>query len=523
MAVTRTARATAVAAAMVLVAACSSGGHRSASPATSSTTDSVAGSGATTTTTASGSGSFPGALVAPIKWTACRGSAGPSGYQCATIQVPRNPMDPSVGGTIGMALDRHKASGSKIGSLLVNPGGPGVSGVDFLPSAVELFSSDIVDHFDIIGFDPPGVDRTAPINCLPAEQFEAYLEADPVPSSPTQMASYLAEDRAFAAGCVHDSGAELPYVSTVDAAMDMDVIRADAGDPKLTYYGFSYGTFLGATYAGLFPTRVRAMVLDGALDPSLAPLTLLDQQSASFDANLKDALDACTDSADCAWNVQGDPVAAFRQLEAQVAAKPVPAPGTNRSVDLSVLLYGTAQALYDTQLWPTLYAGLAGLQQGNGTVMLELFDQYTGRNSDGTFTNELEANVAINCLDAPSPSISAIEAAAPTAQAVAPVFGLADLYSELQCAVWPVPATGHVGPITAAGSPPIVVVGSTGDPATPYAEAQALASQLQHGVLLTRVGDGHTAYPFSACIRSYVDAYLTKLTVPPAGIRCPSN
>lgn len=523
MAVTRTARATAAALSVILVTACSSGGHRSAAPVASATTSlsptpSGTGPPATSTTL-----SFPGAPVAPIQWTSCLGGAGPSGFQCATIQVPRDPMDPSVGGTIGMAIDRHPASGTKTGSLLVNPGGPGGSGVDFLPQVVSLFSSKILDHFDIIGFDPPGVARTAPIYCLPAAQFASYLQYNPVPTTPAQLAGYLAEDRTFAAGCQEESAAELPYVSTVDAAMDMDVIRADAGDPKMTYYGFSYGTFLGATYANLFPTRVRAMVLDGAIDPSLAPITSLDEQSASFDADLKDALNACVDRSSCPWNPQGDPVTAFEQLEAQVSAKPVAVADSDRSVDLSVFLYGTAMTLYNTSLWPQLYEALAQLQEGNGSDMLSLFDEYTGRNSNGTYTNELESNVAVNCLDAPAPSVAAIEAAAPAARAAAPVFGVADLYSELQCAVWPVPATSQVAPIHATGSPAIVVVGSTGDPATPYAEAQALAAQLSHGVLLTRVGDGHTAYAYSSCIRNYVDAYLTALTVPPVGIRCPSD
>jgi pimeloyl-ACP methyl ester carboxylesterase len=461
--------------------------------------------------------------VAPIKWAACHGSAGPSGFQCATIQVPRDPMHPSAGGTIGMALDRHQATKSKIGSLLVNPGGPGGSGIDFLPQIVGIFSPSLLQHFDIIGFDPPGVARTSPINCLPADQFAAYLEYNPVPTTPAQLNGYLAEDRTFAAACQRQSGAELPYVSTADAAMDMDVIRADAGDPKLTYFGFSYGTFLGATYANLFPTRVRAMVLDGAEDPSLTPIAGLAAQSAAFDGDLKDALDHCAQDANCAWTPQGDPIAAYEQLEARVAAHSVAVPGSRRTANLSVMLYGTALTLYDTSNWTQLYSALAGLEKGDGADMLQLFDDYTGRSPQGTYTNELEANVSVNCLDAPAPSVAAIQAAAAAAKAAAPVFGIPDLYSELQCSVWPVPATGHTGAIRATGSPAIVVVGTTGDPATPYAEAQALAAQLSHGILLTRVGDGHTAYPFSLCIRQYVDSYITDLTDPPTNIHCPSN
>lgn len=490
-------------------AACSS-----SSPPSSS----AAGSAASTTST-----SFAGAPVAPVDWTACRGGAGPSGYQCATIQVPRDPQDPAVGGTIGMAIDRHRATGTKVGSLLVNPGGPGGSGVDFLPQAVGFLGKDLLEHFDVVGFDPPGVDRTAPITCLSGPQLDAYFGADPDPTTPAALAAYETLDRQFAAGCERESGRELPYVSTVDAAMDMDVLRADLGDPKLTYLGFSYGTFLGATYAQLFPTRVRAMVLDGALDPSLPVVTSLDEQSAAFDADLADALDACTPASSCPWRYTGNPVSAFESLLAQVSAHPVTVSGSTQKVGAAALLYGAALTLYDTSYWSDLYQALAGLQSGNGSEILNLFDDYVGRNANGTYSNELEADVAVNCLDASAPSIATIEADLPQAEKEAPVFGAADLLSEIQCDYWPVPATGRVGPIHADGSPPIVVVGSTGDPATPYQDAVALAGQLQHGVLLTRVGDGHTGYPYSSCIRSHADDYLLDLVVPPAGIRCPTS
>lgn len=458
-----------------------------------------------------------------MHWQACQGSAGPSGFQCATIQVPRNPRDPSVGGTIGMALDRRPASGHKIGSLLVNPGGPGASGVDFLPEVVKILPQTMLDHFDVVGFDPPGVARTAPIVCLDGAGLDQYFHEDPAPPTAAGLAAVINEDRVFAQGCEKHSGAELPYVSTVDAAMDMDVIRRDVGDAKLSYLGFSYGTFLGATYAGLFPTRIRAMVLDGAMDPSIPVLQGLDAQSAAFDADLKAALSSCAASASCPWHAGPSPVQTFEQLLARVRAHPLPASGTSRTVGPAEMLYGTAAALYSSSTWTYLDDALAQASAGDGSDLLALFDEYTGRSSNGQYTNEFEANAAVNCLDAPAPSIAAIEAHAPVSRAAAPVFGVPDLYSELGCAVWPVPATGRPAPIHAPGSPPIVVVGTTGDPATPYQEAQALASQLDHGVLLTRVGEGHTAYPYSSCIRNYVDAYLIHLTVPPAGVRCPSD
>lgn len=456
-------------------------------------------------------------------WKKCSGGAGPSGYQCATVQVPRDPKNPSVGGTIGMALDRRPASGQKIGSLLVNPGGPGASGVDFLPQVVGILPSTILQHFDVVGFDPPGVGRTAPIVCLDNSGLDRYFHQDPAPTTQAGLAAAIAEDRVFAQGCQQRSGAELPYVSTVDAAMDMDVVRRDLGDAKLTYLGFSYGTFLGATYAGLYPTRVRAMVLDGAMDPSLSVFQSLDLQSAAFDADLEAAVSSCVATPSCPWKPGPHPIQAFEQLLTRVRAHPLPVDGSSRTVGPAELLYGAAATLYSTTTWGDLEQALAQASAGNGTDLLELFDEYTGRSSNGRYTNEFEANAAVNCLDAPAPSIAAIEAHAPVSEAAAPVFGLADLYSELGCAVWPVPATGRPAPIHAAGSPPIVVVGTTGDPATPYQEAVSLAHQLDRGVLLTRVGEGHTAYGFSSCIRTHVDDYLINLQVPAPGIRCPSD
>jgi pimeloyl-ACP methyl ester carboxylesterase len=460
--------------------------------------------------------------VGPIDWVACKGNAGPSGFQCATIAVPRDPLKPSLG-TIEMAIDRRPASGHKIGSLLVNPGGPGASGVDFLPQAVSLMPASLLARFDVIGFDPPGVSRTAPILCLDPAGLTKYFDTDPDPPTQAGITAMIAEDRVFASGCASQSGAELPYVSTVDAAMDMDVIRGDVGDPKLNYFGFSYGTFLGATYADLYPTRIRAMVLDGAIDPSVDVIASLDQQSASIEQELDQVFASCASNRNCAWKPGGNLLGAYESLMQRVRANPVAVPGSSQRVGPAELLYGTVLTLYSPAAWGDLESALAELSRGDGSEMLQLFNAYVGRQSNGTYSNELEANTAINCLDSPSPSISAIEKDAPAAAAAAPVFGVADLYSEIGCAVWPVPATGHPHAIHAPGSPPILVIGSTGDPATPYSEAVSLAHQLDHGVLLTRVGEGHTGYEFSACVRAATDLYLTDLAVPAAGTRCPSS
>lgn len=426
-------------------------------------------------------------------------------------------------GTIQMALDRRPASGQKIGSLLVNPGGPGASGVDELPYLVKSMPSSLLSRFDVVGFDPPGVGRTAPITCLDPVGLQQYFHVDPAPPTIAGFNTLIAADKTFAQGCQARSGNELPYVSTVDAAMDMDVVRQALGDAKLSYLGFSYGTFLGATYANLFPTHVRAMVLDGSIDPALPVITDLDQQSAGLDAQLRQFFADCAADSKCPWRPGSDLESAFQSLVSKTRNSPLPASGTSRTVGPSEVLYGTAAALYSTDTWPDLEAALAQASTGDGTYFLELFDAYTGRNADGTYSNLFEANAAINCLDQQAPNLAQIQAAAPAAARGAPVFGVQNLDSEAGCSVWPIPATGKDGPIHAYGSPPIVVVGSTGDPITPYSWAQALASQLQHGVLLTRVGDGHTGYRSSSCIRSAVDTYLIDVTPPAPGTSCPSN
>jgi pimeloyl-ACP methyl ester carboxylesterase len=456
-----------------------------------------------------------------VQWSACRGDAGPKGFQCATVMMPRDPGRPG-GAVIGMAIDRHRASGQKIGSLLVNPGGPGVSGVDYLPDAVAQMPAALLARFDVVGFDPPGVARTAPITCATGAGLDRYFSTDPAPTTPSGIAAFVAASRTLTQGCQAMSGAELPYVSTVDAARDLDVLRAALGDAQLTYLGFSYGSLLGATYANLFPTHVRAMVLDGVLDPALPTLTEIAQQSVALDAQLQQFFTACANSS-CPWRPGNDPTAAVEALVARVRANPLPARGTSRQVGPAAVLWGTAAALYWPAMWGQLAQALQAAGRGDGTGFLALYDGYTGRRSNGSYSNIFEANAAVNCLDSPAVPLGAIQADAPVVEAAAPVFGLLDLYGAVECSVWPLQATGMIGPLRASGSPPIVVVGSTGDPVTPYSWSQALAAQLTHGVLLTRVGDGHTGYGSSSCIRTQVDRYLITLAAPAPGTRCPSN
>lgn len=461
--------------------------------------------------------------IPTLQWKACTGNQGPSGAQCARLAVPVSYAHPN-GPAISLALDRLPATGHQIGSLLLNPGGPGASGVDFLSEAAGIFPASIREHFSLVGFDPRGVARSAPVYCGTGSQLD-YYDLDPAPTTPAGLQSLVAADKAFALGCQRHSGADFATVSTVNAARDMDRIRQALGEKKLNYFGFSYGTFLGATYAGMFPTHIRTMVLDGAINPALNAVTSDIDQSVGFENDFNDFATWChtQGSSVCPWQPSGSAVTAYQDLIDQVRAHPVAVQGSNRPVGPALLFYGTAETLYSTADWPDLGLALAQLSQGNGQDMESLADQYLGRNANGSYSNELEANTVINCLDGGWPSISRIEADASQAEKAAPLFGLDNLYSGLVCAEWPVPETGSPHAIHAPGSPPIVVVGSTGDPATPYKWAQALARQLDHGVLITRVGDGHTGYMFSTCVQHAVNAYLLTTKAPKSGLVCSTD
>jgi pimeloyl-ACP methyl ester carboxylesterase len=508
----------------LVVSACgSSGGSTADGQAATSSTTTAPSSSTSSPSTSSGASSF---TPKPLSWHTCTASEGPTqaGYQCAELTVPLDPSSP--GKTIQLGLDRHVATGpDKVGALLVNPGGPGESAVDELPDLVKMLGTDLQQRFDVVGFDPPGVGHSAPITCLSQSAYAQYLHEDPAPPGPNGFSLAVSEDKAFAQGCQKMSGTELAHVSTIDAARDMEYVRQALGEGKLNYLGFSYGTFLGATYAGMYGGDIRSMVLDGAIDPSVAITPFLMEQAKSLDTEFDAFAQACQNDTTCAWHDGGggggNLVTAFQQLMARVRQTPIPV--GNRSVGPSELLYGTVAGLYSTQSWPFIYQALAAAETGDGSLILEAFDDYVGRNPNGTFDNSLEAENAVNCLDDPAPSAAALQADLPAFTAAAPVFGPSTVYGELSCTEWPVPANDAPHLITAPQAPPIVVVGSTGDPVTPYAGAQHLAQQLTHGVLLTRDGSGHTGYGASTCVQTNVDTYLLTLQTPPVGTVCPSD
>jgi pimeloyl-ACP methyl ester carboxylesterase len=507
VAVSRLRRVPFVVALLVLAGGCSLGGERADAPGPGA-------AAATPTPSAASARPAPGALA----WKGCDGS-----FECASFAVPLSYAS-SAGGTLDLAVVRKKATGpgARIGSLVVNPGGPGESAVGYLERAYAGLPGAVRARFDLVAFDPRGVGRSAPVRCGTTAQLDAYFHLDPQPDTPAELTAYVAADRALAQGCAARSARVLPHVSTADAAEDMDRLRAALGDARLTYLGYSYGTAIGAAYLEAHPRSVRAMVLDGAIDPALTWDGLLAGQSTGFDRAFEAFLADC-ERTSCAFRraATGDLGAAFDALAQRVDRAELPGEG-RRTVGPGELTLGVGAGLYNRQYgWPAIASALAAAQGGDGRALLSLSDSYLERRADG-YENVQEANLAVNCIDRPWPRGTApYTALADKVRATAPRFGPAIVLSGLACATWTVPSAGRPHAVRAEGAPPVVVIGTTRDPATPYVWAQALAGQLASGVLLTHEGDGHTVYRAGApaCILGPVDRYLLT-TQAPAAARC---
>jgi pimeloyl-ACP methyl ester carboxylesterase len=455
-----------------------------------------------------------------ISWSDC------DDFQCGTFNVPLDYAHPSQG-TLTLNVVRRPANdgSDRIGQLLVNPGGPGVSGTDFVRQASYFLDDSILDKYDVVGWDPRGVGTgDSAVHCLTDQQTDQYLAADPTPDNATEVAQLLVMQRNFTKACKANSGSLLPHIGTENSARDMDILRAALGEGRTDYLGFSYGTELGATYANLFPERVGRMVLDGAVDPTLTSTQIALGQVRGFqratDAFIQDCLarDGCPlgPSASSAEHQIFD-------LLNQVDAKPLTT-DSGRPLTESLATTGMLAAMYDqANGWPALRIALSQAFQGNGTALLALADSYSERNSDGTYSSNVNAAFpAISCTDRPD-SASAVEVtrALPQFEHISPVFGRNFAWSETACKNWPVSHGAFPQKLTAKGASPILVIGTTRDPATPYEWAVGLAKQLDSGVLLTRNGDGHTAYHSgNDCIDQTVNDYLLNDTVPPNGKVC---
>jgi pimeloyl-ACP methyl ester carboxylesterase len=447
-------------------------------------------------------------------------------YDCAAVAVPRDWAAPKTGQTYSVQMIRIRSARQtdRIGSLLVNPGGPGASGIDTavylsFGQALGGLPTEITDKFDIIGFDPRGVGRSDPVKCVSSADQDASFAADPDPVSQADFDSIVALNKKIVAGCGQKYGAQLGTFSTEQAARDMDAIRSAVGDAKTTYLGFSYGTLLGATYAQLFPKNIRALVLDGAVDPEQGFVTGSEVQAKGFERAFTNFAAWCKATpAKCP--LAPDARGAVTDALAKAQNSPV-AGDDGRDATPGWVFLAVISSLYTESGWQQLAKAIDGLQSGDATGVFDLADQYAQRKPNGTYSNLFDAFMTVSCTDTPNPpSVERIRQLQAEWRKKYPLFGASMAIGMLPCAFWPAKKDPY--PTGAAvGAPPILVVGTTGDPATPYENTANLADMLGTGQVLTWEGEGHTAYPDTRCIVAAVDGYLLNLTLPAAGLRCP--
>jgi pimeloyl-ACP methyl ester carboxylesterase len=456
-----------------------------------------------------------------LEWSSCGGN-----NQCATLQVPLDYADPS-GATVGLALLKSPATGTTpIGPLVVNPGGPGGSGVQYAEAADIVMTPQLREAYDIVGFDPRGVGQSEPLECLDDAQLDDLLAADASPDNEAEVEALVADAEGLAGGCFEDSESMTRNIGSVNVVRDMDILRAALNRSLLDYLGFSYGTLLGAMYADEFTDRVGRMVLDGGIDPTLSNVEISKGQALGFEVALQRYIDDCVEQAGCPLG--SDPVTAKERLMEFVESldeNPLPTDDPERPLTQALALSAIVYPLYQPEYgWPLLTTSLTLALSGDGSSMLGTVDLFNERQPDGTYSsNGVDALYAVNCLDRPDrPDLAETEALAEQWSTEAPLFGPFLAWGNLACSYWPVPATSEPRALVAEGSPEILVLGTEYDPATPYVWSQALAAQLANGVLVTWAdADGHTAYHNgSDCIDEVVDEFLINGVVPEDGTVC---
>ncbi|MFB4284278.1 alpha/beta hydrolase [Nonomuraea sp. MTCD27] len=460
--------------------------------------------------------STPSKPAGTIAWTACKDLIGldgrpatpAPGVECGTVKVPLDHADPG-GEQIDLALIRMKATGERRGSLVFNFGGPGASGVDTMAMAAAAFRT-LGRNYDLVSFDPRGVERSAGVKC--GGQVEKLLKA----MNDAENGDRSAKE--FAAACAQDSGKILPYVGTVQAAKDLDLVRAAVGDEKLNYFGLSYGTHLGAVYATHFPKNVGRFVLDAALDPTVSLEERAVTQATGFDQAFEAFAKDCV-AQKC--DLGAAPATVERTVEQVLdGLKDKPLKVGDRELTYVLGQHGVIAPLYAKATWPALEKAAAAAVKGDGTALLAMADAYMGRKADGTYSTMLTSLTAINCADtAERPSAAEAVAINEKVRKVFPI--LATEGTAVFCAHWPVRGDNAAKRIDATGSAPIVVVGGKGDPATPYKWATTLTQQLKTGVLVTYEGEGHGAYlSGNGCVMSTVESYVLDGKVPSPNTTC---
>ncbi|MCI2178143.1 MAG: alpha/beta hydrolase [Ancrocorticia sp.] len=452
-----------------------------------------------------------------LSWQTCSES-----YECATVQVPLDYDDPS-GTAINIALmKRPAASGDPIGTLFINPGGPGGSGIDMVAQADYILSDTLLENFDIVGFDPRGVGQSTPVDCVDDAALNRILDANYYGADAQQRSEN--DVAAVRTGCEKNSSDILTYLQTENVARDLDILRDAVGDPQLYYLGMSYGTFIGEEYAELFPKNVGRVVLDGVMNPTLGMAGLVYAQANAFETALERYMSFCLDSVDCPFTGSTDEaLEQLHQLFLDAGEKAVPTDDADRPLTQSMMFQGIILPLYSRINWYMLTSALTELvEKGTGTQLKALNDAGTSRQDDGTFAdNSVEANWAINCVDYPSASDEVWQEMGQRLVSSGNVFGDFMATGEDLCKGWPGNPDEDPGPFTAQGAAPIVLIGTRYDPATPYRWAEEMHSMMENSVLLTYEGDGHTAYGQGvSCIQDSVDDYLLNGTVPEDGLTC---
>jgi pimeloyl-ACP methyl ester carboxylesterase len=485
-----------------------------APPPTSTTVDSIIPTPLASATPAPEAATQPPAASLPppqpITWEDC------DSFECAEFAVPLDYSEPGSG-ELTLSLVRLPAGDAdeRIGPLFLNPGGPGGSAIEFLRQVAFAIPAEVKQRFDVVAFDPRGVGASSPILCH--DDVQGLLSLDPDPQTDEEWQAIVDMVQEFADLCAERAGEALPFYGTVNVARDMDRIREGLGEDQISYLGFSYGTSIGQVYADLFPGGVRAMVLDGALDASLSADQRNLEQILAFEAALGRFMEYCRETA--CFDV--DPLEAIETVIERSGQAPIPAPGVDRPLGQGDVVWGLIGSLYARFQWAGLANAIEEALEGNGSRMIRIVDLLWGRDADGSYDNFFEANVAVNCLD------QAVERDPDHHRRLsqqfaeqAPIFGAWGGYLNITCALWPAEPSPPAVP-KAAGAPPILVIGNTGDPATPYKWAVALSQQLESGVLLTNDAEGHTAYlQFNDCVDSIVEAYLLELEAPEEGASC---
>ncbi|MFD5320518.1 alpha/beta hydrolase [Streptomyces sp. NPDC127098] len=463
-----------------------------------------------------------------LEWGGCpaptplqgSGDAPGAEWQCATLTVPLDHEAPGNGETIGVAVIRKPATGGeRLGSLVFNFGGPGGSGVAALPRSGERYA-ELNERYDLVSFDPRGVGASEGVVCRSDAEIDAAAQRnDGPPVGEAEELAYLSRAYDHARACEAAAGPLLPHLTTVDAARDLDLLRRALGDERLNYFGISYGTKLGAVHAHLFPEHVGRTVLDAVVDPTRDVVRRALLQTQGFQLALDRYLDACVPRDGCPTE---DGLA---ELFEELAERPLPT-DSGRRLTQGLAVTAVLGALYSELSWPTLTEGVRQAREyGRGELLLAAAERYNGRDAEGRYRNLHAANTAVNCADfASRPDVADVRAHEPAFVEASPVFGPHLVWSLLDCAYWPVAGERDQPEVSAPGAGPILLVGTVGDPATPYVGARRMREALGEdvGVLLTYEGEGHGGYQSGdACVVGTVNAYLLAGTTPPDGTVCP--